>query len=419
MKMELPTKPIIIKNKDFQTVQISVLFPFIDKEENMAKVTLLPSMLVYMTEKYNTEEKFQKMKKTNYILNTRCSKMVVGTTGYFAFNMMVPDTNVLGINKLDEQFAFLEQIIYHPKVINKGFDSFEVEREKKSLKMGIQNSIKKLRVYQSVKSLELVDDYGVLSRCIENHEYLIDEITPQNLYDFYLDNIYNKQPIIFVMGNVNEEEINTYINKYFNKTSNKNISFEKNYNHFLKPSGGEVKIINEKSHFKDSSLSLFYKVQDMSENDFIYLGLVKGLLSSLSSRLLNKKLRDQYELIYSSKVVTYPHFGLFEITAFIDGKNKNLTLEKIKEVMNELKDVKYIEPFLENIKERRRINLIKSLDDKGDIIEDVILKKLGIDMTRKENYEIVKNVKARKIVDFIDRLKLDTIYFIEEEDKDE
>lgn len=419
MKMKVSAKPIIIKNNDFQTIQINVLFPFVDKEENLAKATLLPSMLVYMTEKYDTEEKFQKMKKKNYILNTACSKIVVGTTGYFSFSMTVPDTHILGINNLDEQFSFLEEIIYHPKVINKGFDGFEVEREKQNIKMGIQNGIKKLRFYQSVKCLEVVDDYGVLSKCIENHEYLIDEVSPQNLYDYYKENIYNKQPLVFVMGNVNEDEINTYVNKYLYKYNEKNISFEKNYNYFLKPRDEEVKIVNEKSHFKDSSLSLFYKVQDMSEDDFIYLGLVKGLLSSLSSRLLNMKLRDKYELIYSSKVVTYPHFGLFEITAFIDGKNKDLTLEKIKEVIEELKDAKYIEPFLENLKERRRINLLKSLDDKYDIIEETILKKLNIEMTRKENYEMVKNVKAREIVDFINRLNLDTIYFIEEEDKNE
>lgn len=415
MIKRLSSKPIIIKNKNFQTIQIKVLFPFVDKEENLAKTILLPSMLMYMNEKYDTEEKFQREKKKNYILGTGCSKIVVGTTGYFCFSMTVPDAKVLGINNLVKQFSFLEEMIYHPKVIDMGFDPFEVEREKKNLKMGIQNSIKKLKVYQTIKSLELVDDYGVLSRCVENHDYLIDEVTPQNLYEFYLSSISNKQPLIFVMGNVDKDEITAYVDKYLCKTNKRSISFDKSYNYFLKPGNENVKIVNEKSHFKDSSVSLFYKVQDMSEHDFIYLGLVKGLLSSLSSRLLSKKLRDQYELIYSSKVVTYPHFGLFEITAFINAKNRDLTVEKIKEVMNELKDVEYIEPFLEKLKERRRINLIKSLDDKYDIMEDVILKRLDIDMSRKENYEIVKNIEAKEIVEFVDRLKLDTIYFIEED----
>lgn len=416
MYLRLTTEPVIVENKDFQTIQIKVIFPFQEKEEDLAKITLLPNLLMYMNKFYETEEKFQRARKEKYILGVNCSKMMVGTSGAFCFNMMVPDTLALGLNMLEEQFAFFEKMIYHPKIINAGFDEFEVEREKRNLRIGISNMKKNLRSYQAVKGLELIDNEGILSRNVLNHSEQIDLITPQNLYQFYLEKISKSTPLVFVMGNVKKEEIIKYVNMYLNKGYPNQITLVKNYNHFLQPIRDKVQLVDEKSHFKDSSISMFYKVSEMSEKDFFYMRLVRDLLTSLSSRLLSKKLRDELELIYSSKVVSYSRFGVFEITAFIHKDKKDIVIEKIKEVLEELKNIEVIRPLLENIKERRRIGLIKSLDNKNGILDDVILQVFEIEKSMYDNYEIIKNIQVEEIACFIDRLKLDTIYFIEEEE---
>lgn len=414
MKIELPLEPIIIKNRDFQTIQVRVLFPFQEEEKDLAKITLLPSMLMYMTKELDTEEKFQKARKNNYILGTNCSKTIIGTTGAFCFNMIIPDTYSLGFDHLEEQFSFLGKMIYEPWVDDNGFNKFELEREKANLKIGLENAMKKLTFYQTIKSLEIIDDENILSRGVENHQEQIDEVNSKNLYDFYLKHIKNNQPIVFVMGNVDKDKINELTKKYLYRTDKDKISFKKNYEHFLKPKNTEVNIVNEKSEFLDSGISFLYKVQDMTKDDFIYLGIVKGLLGSLSSRLLNKKLRDEYDLIYSSRIADYANFGVFTITTYINRDNKDLVIEKVMEVMEELKSIEIITPLLENIKERRRINLIKNLDNKYSILDDCMLSKLEIDLTRKEIYEKIKKITALDVAKFVDRLKLDTIYFVEE-----
>lgn len=419
MKINLTTEPIIVENKDFQTIQIRVLFPFEENEKDLAKISLLPSMLMYLNSEYDTEDKFQKEKKKNYILGTSCSKFFIGTSGFLCFNMIIPDFKILGTNLFEEQLSFFSKMIYSPKIINGGFSSFEVEREKKNLMIGIKNSTKDLRSYQSIKSLEYVDDIGILSRCIENHSEQIELVTSQNLYNFYKDIVYKTTPLIFIMGDVVKDEISDCIDKYLYKNKDKEISFNKNYNYFLKPRKKNINIIEEKSTFKDSSISLFYKVYDMSEDDILYLELIKILLTSLSSRLLSKKLRDEFELVYSTKVVSYTNFGLLEITAFINKKNKDISIEKIKEVIEELKDAKLVTPLLKNVVERVRITLIKSLDNKHEILTDFITSKLEIAKTTKEKYELLKNVTASDVAMFVDRLVLDTIYFIEEEENNE
>ena len=156
----------------------------------------------------------------------------------------------------------------------------------------------------------------------------------------------------------------------------------------------------------------------MTEDDIIYLNVVRDLLNSLSSRLLNKKLRDENDLVYSSKVLSYDNFGAFEITALINKNNVELVKEKIQEVIEDLKNKELVSPLLENIKDRKRVNLLRILDDKYALLSDFVVSDLGLDYTNEELYNKIKKVTASDIKNFIDRLILDTVYFLKEEENE-
>ena len=414
MELKIPKIPVIIKNEDFQTIIVRVMFPFFDKEEYLTKMSILPNLLMYMNSKYPTEDEFQKNRKKKYILSTSCSKMTVGKNMCLCFSLVIPDVDALGFDNLDEQFEFFHEMIYNPKIIDGGFDQNEVIREKRNLAMSIDNAMKNLRPYQSVKGLELIDDEGILSMTIENHREQLDDVNPINMYELYKEVISAYHPAVFVFGNVDEERINSLADKYLYKKLSDKFSIEKSYSHFLSVKNNDTKYVEEEKEFKDSSISFYYKIKDMSEDDFTKLSLVRGLLSSLSSRLLNKKLRDENDLVYSSKVLAYLRFGVFEITAYINKDNKDIVIEKIKEVMEDIKNPDNIREMLDNVKERRRVALIKSLDDKFTLLSDVVLEKLDVEKNMKDNYEEALQISAEDISSFVDRFVLDTIYFIKE-----
>lgn len=415
MLLNIPKRPIIVKNMDFQTIIVRVVFPYQEKDEDLIKMAILPNMLMFMNNIYPNEELFQVARKKKYILSSICNKIVVGTTGYFCFSMVIPDIKTLGFDNLDEQFEFFSQMIYNPKVIDGGFDKFELDREKRNLHLSIDNAMKNLRTYHNIKALELIDDEGLLSSSLENHRYRIDDITPKNLYELYLDIINKYQPAIFVFGNVDEIKINSLVDKYLYNDNKYLTCIEKNYNHFLKVRNN-IQIVEEKSEFKDSAISFLYKVKEMSEDDFNYLSLIKTLLSSLSSRMLNKKLRDECDLVYSSNVAVYLRFGVLEITSYINKNNKDVVISKIYEVMDEIKNPDNIREYLNNIKERKRISLIKSLDDKYTLLNDVFIDTLEIDKCMHSAFADLSNISAEDIAHFMDRLVLDTIYYTEEEE---
>ena len=415
MNLNIPKEPVIVYNEDFQTIIVRVMFPYEEKEENLAKISLLPNLLSFMNNRYKTEEEFQINKKKNYILSTNCNRLIVGTTHYLCFSIVIPDSKVLGFNNLDKQFEFLKEMIYNPKIDDDGFISFELEREKTNLNMSIDNNMKKLGPYHSIRSLELIDDEGILSRCVENHREQIDDITSRNLYDFYMNILKEYRPAIFVFGNVNKNEINSLCDKYLYNDYNGKTVIKKNYNHFLKVKNHEVKLVEEDSNFKDSALSFFYKIDNFNEDDFNCLSILNALLSSLSSRLLDKTLRDENDLVYSSRTLSYQRYGVFEITTYINKDNKDIVIEKIREVMESIKKPENINDFLANIKERKRLGLIKMLDDKFTLFNDYIMEVLEISKSTKDIYNEVLEITSEDISKFVDRLVLDTIYFIKEE----
>ena len=125
--------------------------------------------------------------------------------------------------------------------------------------------MKNLKVYHPVKLVEHVDTEGTLSRNISNHQWLIDECTRQGVYEYYKKNILNNNPIVFIFGNFDDDKLTSLCKKYLLKEEV--ISYDEDYNHFLQPRD-KVNDVHEKKEFKDSALSLVYKVRDMKEEDF-------------------------------------------------------------------------------------------------------------------------------------------------------
>ena len=81
---------------------------------------------------------------------------------------------------------------------------------------------------------------------------------------------------------------------------------------------------------------------------------------------------------------------------------------------NSIKNEEIISSSLEKIKEKARVSIIRQLDNKIHVFGESIVRELKIDYTGEEYYEILNKVTPKDIMDFVDRLVLDTQYFLEE-----
>lgn len=403
-----------LPNKDFNTIIIDLLFPIGSKKENMMKSAMLTHMLQYMNNIYPTEEEFIKAKKLNYILKINVNVNYVGNNGFLIFTMTIPDEFSLGEDLLLEQIDFLKDVVYNPKVIDGCFDRFEFEREKKNILLNINNINASVDTYHNYKLLKLVDDEGIISCHLNDYADEIKELSSKDLYSYYKEKVSNMNPLIYVMGNVDEIKIRNLLLKDFYDNSKNDAFFVKDVDCFL-DTKEDVRYVNDETNFKESVLSLVYKVKDMSVIDKNYLDLIASFLRHSAVNLLKKKLRDEMDLIYYSIVISNKDFGLLRITVYINKNNKDVAYQKILEIMEEIKDRDLIENSLKKLISACEVSLIKNLDNKYSIFNDFIDSDLGLNTTLEERYELLKSVKADDVINFINRLSLDTVYFTEEE----
>ena len=416
--LKFPNKIQYIHNKDFKTIIIKIMFPFDNTVENIALNAMLPPMLSFMTKNYPNEEDLVIEKRKRYILSSTIYKNTIGPNGCLCYEFTIPDKSCLKENYLDKQFELMEEIIYNPKVNNNCFDELDFERELKNTNLGLDSIDNKMRSYQHRKLLNLVDDQGLLSLSLYNNRDKLDEVNTNNLYEYYKKVISNT-PFIFVFGNLDEDEFNKLFDKYIIKSKDKEIIVDAKYDNYLTNYKDNYTYYEEKKDYKDSSLSVVYKIKDYSVKDNKYLFLVRGILDSLSTRLLDGKLRGEHDLVYGSGCSIYKHYGLFCITTFINKNNKDLVFEKILEVMEDIKNEEYIAPLLDKVVEGERISLLKKQDQKYVIFDDYIFSYLGLEMNRDDLYKEFLKVKAKDIVNFLNRFIIDTVYYLEEGDNND
>lgn len=414
-KIPVSSKPLILNNNDFQTIQVKVIFPFEKDEEKIALSNILPSVINGVNNTYRTEEEFSIQYEKLYLLGMNMSRTVIGTTYAYIYSLVIPDTYSLNKDILDDQFKFFGDFIYNPKQDNNKFCDFETNREINNLRLEISDSLKNNRLYHSIRNKQILDDEGIISSTLFNHMEQVDEINTSNLYQLYLDTVYNNKPAIFVMGNVDNNEINKLCDKFLYRNKFKDYIYNAHLRYYLKPRDGVTEVV-ENSEFNNSIIAYNYKIKDMTKDDEIYLSIIRSLLSSSSSRILYKKLRDENDLVYSTAAEITSKFGLLTIYAAINDKNLDIVKEKILEAVSELKNKDVIDKGLTNIKEKERVGLLRLLDSKTSLFYDYIKDSLDLDYTSNEYYEMLVKITYQDIIKFVDRLVLDSIYYLKEKD---
>ena len=408
---------ILNKTKNFNKIAIVLAFPFDYNQNTLAAATMLPCVINYMTKKYPSEEKFSKAKLENFILKLSCDIDHITTSGLCIFTLTIPDPKILQINKLKEQIELLYEFIYHPYVVNQGFDKTMLEREKNILNTNLKNSLQNLRGYINSTLPNLIDKEGLYHELsLYNNIEKLNNINEKDIYKFYKDTIYSTNPYIFVTGNTKNTQIISLLNQKFNSKDKKLRSFKNNFNHFLSPNPEQK--ITEIKNFKQSAVVLIYKVQNMQNKDKRYLTITKNILTANVTHLLFNELRTKEGLVYHTYASANTSYGILEIFAFIDADKTDRTINKIKEVIHQLTNIKNLQNYLELLKKDYKVFLNEEKDYFNSLVNEKIDTYFKINSKHKTIYKKLLHTRPKNLLKFIKRLHLETIYCIKEEEND-
>lgn len=408
-ELKFKSEPYLIKNDKFSTIEFKLFFQTKYKKDYIFYLPLLRQILLNTSKNYPTEIEYRNAYKENMIISMTMNPIILNENLFFQFSLIIPDSKKIKGYNVEKAFKFFVDMIYNPNILNGEFDHKQFERERIFLKDDIFNSMKNVNVKAQQAFLNVVDDKGIIKENIYNNMHLIEEANPKELYDIYKNVILENSPIIIVYGNV-DESINEIIKKYI-KIGKKIIKFNKNYYNFLVPFP-KIKNIEEKSKYNQSILYVAYKIKNANVHDKLYLNIIKNILSSGTNDLIFNKLRVEQNLIYSSNTWCDPKVGLLVVEAYINNSSKEKTIKSIKSVINNLKNKENLNKYLNNLIDDLYYNLIRKQDSRNVKIDDFINKKFEFGYKTNELLEKYRNIKVEELIDFLDRLKLDTIYFL-------
>lgn len=220
-----------IETNKFKTNLISVIITLPLTREKVTFDTIIPAVLKRGTKNLKTQEEIAKKLENMYGASFDCGIEKIGDNHVIKFYLeslndkFIPENN--NQKMLKESINLLLEIIFNPLIENNKFKDEYVETEKNNVKLLIESKI------------DNKDQYA-LNRCIEemykNKPYGLykfgyvedlDKITPESLYNYYLELINTSKIDIFISGELNTQE--TVENVKNNKNIKKLTQREPNY----------------------------------------------------------------------------------------------------------------------------------------------------------------------------------------------
>ena len=400
----------IIKTNNFKTIHMEIMFRSKVDEERMQKRTMISDLITDYSKKYKNKKdlviRLEELYKMTFYGTTVRTGNVLSTI--FISDFISPEY-INEKNYLKEAISLPFEIILNPNVNNNEFDIKNFNLIKERLKMDI-DSIEEIQAKKSIhNALKNAFPTSPTSKSVLGTTELLNEITPTNLYDEYLNMINNDLCDIFIIGNIDEETCEQLIKESFKlktiKTHELKLYVDNEYQK-------RAKTITETSEFIQSGLDLIYNIETLNTyNKNIVFHVFNYIFGSggITSKLY-KYIREENSLCYAiySMYLKYDRVLLVHIS--LDKNNIKKAIKLTKQALNEIIKGEFSEEDIENAK----ANIINSIEAKQDnivsILNDYIFQTIDDLASYDERKKLIKQVSKKDIMNLAKRIKLNTIY---------
>lgn len=309
-------------------------------------------------------------------------------------------------------------IINNPNINNDEFDIDTFNIIKKRLEMDILSINENPRRKSVVECLKETASDTATSCVINGTLEDLERITPSNLYDYYL-NVLNHDIIdIYIIGDLDMDEVSNVIKDY----STFNILKDKNTTFWVE--NKVRKKINEKHGYMEitqANVAISLNINNATEFEKNYVARVyNGILGAgtLETKLY-KYLRNENSLCYNVGSSYQKFDQLFIIQTAINKENYSQAVKLIKKALKEMVLGKFSDDDINNTKETIYSSLDSSYETPGRIVDNYLFQNITNLDPLEERYEKYKNVTKKDIINFAKKVSINTIYMLSDGDKNE
>lgn len=380
-----------------ETATLRALLPYVLQSSSAAYPTT-SELRSYLDELYGASLFVDLAKKGEY--------HVISFSMEIANEKFLSDPNPL----LKKGFEFFSEILFNPKKVASAFDHETVEKEKRTLKQRIQSVFDDKMRYSNFRLVEEMCKEEPYSLHVHGQMDAVDPITETSLYQYYQQAFSEDEIDLYVIGDVNEEEVESIANQLLKLEARvpKEV-----------PNGTVVK--KEKVHevreiqdIKQGKLNIGYRTHVLyGDHDYYALQVFNGIFGGFSHSKLFLNVREKASLAYYVASRLESHKGVMMVMSGIDNKNYQQAIQIIREQMEAMQQGDFTEQEIEQTKAVIQNQLLETIDTSRGLVEVfyhniVSNKSINLD----EWIEKMQQVKKEDIVTVAKKIDLDTIYFL-------
>jgi len=394
-----------VKTNRFKTVQMEIVFQDEVKKEELLGKTFLADLMTDCSEAYPTRKEVVKRLEELYQASFYGVTNKVGNLMMtsFVLNFLNPHY-VSDENYLKEVLALPFDMIMRPFIKAEEFDikNFNIVKNRIHDEiLSINEDISRVSLKKALSHLEpdSPSGYGILGTLED-----LEEITPKKLAILYDKLIHHNQCNIFVVGNLDMDEVANLVFQYFKNP----VIKTREYPLYVKPTSiKKVKKIKESSSFLETNLVYIYDLQDLNLKErittmYFYNYLLGG--GGLNTKLY-QLLREKNSLCYGIKSMYLKYDHLLVIQTSIQEKDVKKASKLIAQAFKEMREGKFTDEELNAAKENFIFSLNLSLDNPSGILNNYVFHILDDLPLIEERIKLIQDITKEEIVSIAGKIK--------------
>lgn len=402
-----------IKTNRFKTSHLEVIFKNVLKKEEIGTYSFLADMLSEGCKKYPRKKDLITRFEELYKIVIYASTMRVGNVIdlHVSLDFINPEY-IEDEGYIEDVIKTLFEVILNPNVCNDEFDLKTFNIVKERLRREI-NSLKENPVKQSIKeAIKTMDSNSPTSYEILGTIEELENITPAKLYNAYKSLRKNFKVDVFLIGNLDMDNVASLIKKYFKNRYIVSDNFE------VMVDNKETKKVKEKAMKSDNiqtNLVMLFNLKNLSEleknitlNCFNYLYGSGGLTSKLY-----KSIREENSLCYAINSMYLKYDKLLMVQISLDNCNVKKAISLVKKELKNMQNGNFSEEEVRDAINNMVISLDMSLDNNIAILNNYVFNIYDKLPSIEERKEYFKKLTKEDIVNVSKKVKLNTIFTLE------
>lgn len=385
-------------------------------KDAVTKRALLPYVLQSGTERLMSRQEIRSYLDDLYGATLSVDVSKKGENQILSFRMDIANEKYLKDKTplLEEAIKLLAEIVLKPVTENGVFQKTIVDHEKRNLKQRIESIFDDKLRYANMRITEEMykdEPYGIN---VWGYKEEIDTTTPQELYQQYKEILTNDFFDLYVVGDVNSDEIKKIIEANFSLPT-ATRQFINNQQKLTKTKAIEKEnIVFEEQDIKQGKLHIGFRTNTTFDSEeYFAMQMFNGLFGGFSHSKLFINVREKASLAYYAASRYESHKGLLMVMSGIEFKNYQQAVTIIKDQLNSMQNGDFSDSEIEQTKAVLKNQVLETADAAKGYVELLYHNAISIKTRSVEDWlSGIDNVTKEDIINVGENVQLDTIYFL-------